>query len=139
MTVGNNIPVGYSTPKFPSLYFPNANGKAFHLAFLYYPYDIWKFTVLWTLIFFGAFHMCVASLAVVMHRKFVLGGLWIIVAYSAMAGIQALISGSIVGLLIGAIYKAGLFGMSTWIPFVWGLLQMVFMVITSYSMMSAVA
>lgn len=139
MTVGNNIPVGYTVPSFPSLHFPNANNNAFHLSFLYYTSDIWRFTVLWTLIFYGAFHFCAASLAVIMHRKFVIGGTWILLAYGLVAGIEALISGSITGLMIGAIYKAGLFGMSTWIPFVWGLLQVLFMVITSYSMMSAVA
>jgi hypothetical protein len=107
-------------PSFPSLHFPDANNNAFHLSFLYYTSDVWRFTVLWTLIFYGAFHFCAASLAVFMHRKFVIGGTWILLAYGVVAGIEALISGSITGLMIGAIYKAGLFGMSTWIPFVWG-------------------
>lgn len=137
--IGNNVPVGYSTPPFPSLYFPiGPNSKQYHLSYLYYQGDVWRFTLYWTLIWMLAFHLCAASLAVLMHQRKFIGGLWIFVVYGIVSGAQALLSGSFTGLMIGAIYKAGLFGVSTWIPFVWGLIQILFLVISSYSMMSAV-
>ncbi|CAN6666195.1 hypothetical protein TRVA0_037S01486 [Trichomonascus vanleenenianus] len=137
VVAGSNVPVGYTVPPFPSLYFPTENNKAYQLSFLYYTYDIWRFTLFWTLIFMLSFHMCAAGLAVIMHHKW-LGGLWIITVYAVISGIEAIISGTIVGLMLSAVYKAGLFGVSTWIPFVWGLIQVIFLVISSYSMMSAV-
>lgn len=84
---------------------------------------------------FLSFHTCAAVWASLMHRKFV-GGFWIIVTYLVVAGLQAAISGSLVGLMLGAVYHAGLFGMTTWIPLVWAAVQIMFMVVRSYSMMS---
>lgn len=102
---------------------------------LYYLGDIWRFTFYWTLIFFLSFHGCAALWASLMHRKFV-GGFWILTTYFLVAGAQAAISGSLVGLMLGAVYRAGLFGMTTWIPLAWGAVQILYMVIRSYSMMS---
>uniref|UniRef100_A0A060T4R8 ARAD1B05412p n=1 Tax=Blastobotrys adeninivorans TaxID=409370 RepID=A0A060T4R8_BLAAD len=137
--VVNNVPVGYTVPRFPSLYFPEISENAFNYSYLYYTRDIWRFTVLWTLIFYGVFHVGAAGWAMLMHRKLYLGGLWILVLYALLAGVQAIISGTIVGFVISAIYHAGLLGMSTWIPFVWGLIQVLFLVVTSYSSVSNVA
>lgn len=97
--------------------------------------DIWRFTLYWTLIFFLAFHVCAAAWASLMHRK-ALGGLWILTTYVLVAGMQATVAGSLVGLMLGAVYRAGLFGMTTWIPFVWGAVQIIYMVVRSYSMMN---
>ena len=128
------IPLGYFTPSFPSLHFP-INSDAFQTAYLYYIRDIWRFTLYWTIIFFASFHACAGIWAAAMHRKLI-GGLWIVFTYLLVAVIQAVISGSLVGLMLGAIYRAGLFGMTTWVPFVWGGVQILFMVVRSYSMMS---
>lgn len=136
MVTGYNVPIGYNVPSFPSLHTPG-EGHIYQLSYLYYTFDIWRFTLYWSLIFSVSFHLCAALMAIIMHKK-VVGSIWILVVYLGIAGVESFISGSIIGLLIAAIYKAGMFGMSTWIPFVWGLIQILFMVITSYSMMSTV-
>lgn len=70
-----------------------------------------------------------------MHRK-ISGFVWIVLIYMVFSGIQAVVSGSVVSLFVATFYNAGTFGMTTWIPFVWGAAQILFQVITSYSMMS---
>lgn len=131
---GSTIPVGYVTPPFPSLTF-HINSPEYEDAMLYYLSDMWRFTLYWTLIFFLSFHCCAALWASLMHRK-VLGGLWMLATYALFAGVQAVISGSLVGLMISAVYRAGFFGMTTWIPMVWGAVQIIAMVVRSYSMMN---
>jgi hypothetical protein len=134
--VGSNIPVGYSVPQFPSLSLP-INSNNFRVSYLYFTYDIWRFTLYWTLILSMAFHLAAATWACIMNRK-LLSGIWIFSTYFILAGIQAFASGSITGLILAAIYKSGMFAMSTWIPFVWGMIQVLFLVITSYSMTSTI-
>lgn len=136
MVVGQNVPLDYSVPQFPSLILP-IDSSSFRASYLYFTYDIWRFTVFWTLILSMAFHMVAAAWACIMYRK-LLGSLWILSTYFILAGIQAFASGSITGLMLAAIYTSGMFSMSTWIPFVWGMIQVLFLVITSYSMTSAI-
>lgn len=134
--VGSNIPVGYSVPQFPSLSLP-INSNNFKVSYLYFTYDIWRFTLFWTLILYMVFHLVAATWACIMRRK-VFGSIWIVGTYVLLGGIQAFASGSITGLLLAAIYQSGMFEMSTWIPFVWGMIQVLFLVITSYSMTSTI-
>lgn len=92
-------PPGYTTPPFPSLHIPlqdPANS-------LYTVRDIWRFTLLWTLILFGLFHLGAAGLALLMQTgktrvnwKYL--GL-VPLAYGIVAGAEALMAGSIVGLM----------------------------------------
>lgn len=130
----NAIPIDYVAPTFPALFFP-INSVRYNESFLYYTYDIWRFTTYWTLIFFLAFHGVAAVWACLMHRK-VMGLFWIMSVYILLSGAQAFISGSVVGLFLAGLYRAGTFGMTTWVPFVWGATQILFQVIGSYSMMS---
>ncbi|VVT48640.1 uncharacterized protein SAPINGB_P001878 [Magnusiomyces paraingens] len=130
----NTIPIDYAPPPFPSLYLP-VNSVRYNGALLFYHYDVWRFTVYWTLIFFAAFHGAAALWACLMHRR-PAGFIWILLVYVCFGGIQAFISGSIVGLFVSGLYRAGTFGMTTWVPFVWGATQILFQVIGSYSMMS---
>lgn len=39
---------------------------------------------------------------------------------------------------ISEIYKSGKFSMSTWIPFVWAVIQIIYAIVTSYSMTSVI-
>ncbi|KAK9457910.1 hypothetical protein V1511DRAFT_508007 [Dipodascopsis uninucleata] len=121
------VPWGYETPKFPSLRWPS--GSSFDTRYyLYHQYDIWKFTLYWTLILFTSVHG-VAGLwaALANHRhRFKVGG------------IEAVISGSIIGAILGLIYTAGSFTMSTWIPFTWAIIQVLTIIMSSYSMASVV-
>ncbi len=162
-------PLDYSTPSFPALYWP-IHVKPGIANYLYYPHDIWRYTLLWTLIIFAVFHLAVAGFAVLMQLgkgKNAWKYAWIIpLAYSLIAGIEALIAGSAVGLMyvyltillwgisifldpfcvgnianlrasLGAVYNAGYFKMSTWIPFVWSLINVLPLTISSFSIQGA--
>jgi hypothetical protein len=98
------------SPPFPSLNFhhlrdrtPSGQWTLVHLR------DIWRFTLVWTLIFFAAFHVGAALLAVLTvargggggrKRRSVLRYVWAVpVLYVVVAGIEALFAGSVVGLM----------------------------------------
>ncbi|KAK0753196.1 hypothetical protein B0T18DRAFT_423801 [Schizothecium vesticola] len=126
-------PPGYTTPPFPSLHIPLQDPENS----LYTVRDIWRFTLLWTLILFGLFHLGAAGLALLMQTgktrvnwKYL--GL-VPLAYGIVAGAEALMAGSIVGLIVGASYVAGKFTMSTWIPFVWGWVNLLVLIVSSFT------
>jgi hypothetical protein len=54
-------------------------------------------------------------------------------AYAVVAAAQAFLAGSVVGGLLGAVYNAGYFKMSTWIPFVWGLVSAATLVLSGFA------
>lgn len=94
----NRVPINYYTPAFPSLYdpVPSHHKQAYYL---YYTHDIWRFTLYWTLVFYGATHLTVAGCAVLTHfRNWNL--IWLVpLLYSLLAGVEALLAGSLVGLM----------------------------------------
>ena len=65
--------------------------------YLYHPSDIWRYTTIWTLLFFGAVHVVVAAWAcIVQWRNWKL--IWITpLVYAIIGGIEGIIAGSIVG------------------------------------------
>lgn len=71
------------------------------------------------------------------HRKKA-GSIWIFVMYVAFGGVQGLTAGTIMGFLIGAIYRSGLFSMSTWIPLCCAVVQILFDVVLGYSMIGSI-
>ena len=42
-------------------------------------------------------------------------------------------AGSILGLVLGAVYSAGYYKMSTWTPFLWGLINVLVIILASFS------
>jgi hypothetical protein len=59
---------------------------------------------------------------------------WVVpVLYVVLAGIEAFLSGSMVGGLLGALYNSAFARMSTWIPFVWGLISTLILVLGSFA------
>ncbi|KAF7944066.1 hypothetical protein EAE96_010476 [Botrytis aclada] len=134
--IDNPAPLDYSTPPFPSLYWP-LHAKPGVPNYLYYAHDIWRYTLLWTLIVYGITHIAVAAWAVAMQLgkgKNAWQYAWIIpLVYALIGGIEALLAGSLVGLILGAIYNAGYFQMSTWIPFIWALINVLVLIISSFS------
>lgn len=130
-------PADYKVPEFPGLYWPPQvpvlKGS------LYYLYDIWRFTLLWTVILYAIFHVGAALIALFVQLVFTgrpeyWRYLWTIpVVYAITAGAEALFAGSFVGLIIGAAYSAGPFWMSTWIPFIWGWVNVLVILISSFS------
>ncbi|OJD36071.1 uncharacterized protein BKCO1_1300069 [Diplodia corticola] len=132
----NAAPADYETPPFPSLYwpFPVRGHQAYYL---YDPGDVWRFTLLWTLIFYGAVHIATSGYAIIVQwRNWKV--IWIIpVIFCVIGGIEAVIAGSIVGGLLGGVYNAGYYNMSTWIPFVWGLINTLVLILSSFAIQGA--
>ncbi|KAF2819378.1 hypothetical protein CC86DRAFT_413075 [Ophiobolus disseminans] len=130
--VDSAAPAGYSTPAFPSLYWPLPPGAATPY-YLYNPNDILRFTIYWTLLLVGGIHLIVGLWAcVIQWRNWKL--IWIAPAlFAAVGGIEALVSGSIVGGLLGGVYQAGYFEMSTWIPFVWAVINTLVLILSSFA------
>ncbi|KAJ5088049.1 hypothetical protein N7456_011665 [Penicillium angulare] len=129
----NRVPINYHTPAFPSLYDPlPIHRKEAH--YLYYTHDIWRFTLYWTLIFYGATHLTVAGCAVLTHSRN-WSVIWLVpLLYSLVAGVEALMAGSIVGLVLGQLYESGNFRMSTWVPMIWAGVNVMVLVLTSFPM-----
>ncbi len=61
------------------------------------------------------------------------GWVWLVpLIYFVIGGIEALMAGSIVGVVLGAVYNAGYFKMSTWTPLFWGIINMLVLVVASF-------
>ncbi|KAH6687300.1 hypothetical protein F5X68DRAFT_207143, partial [Plectosphaerella plurivora] len=96
-------PVGYVTPPFPSLtfQFPDISSTTVPRLSLYYVYDIWRFTVLWTIIIFGVVHAASAVAAILMQGGKKRSWIYLLLApfvYFAVSMVQGIFVGSIVGL-----------------------------------------
>jgi Putative transmembrane protein 170 len=96
--MSNQAPLDYTVPSFPSLYIPifgNAQGQNY----LYHLTDVWRFTLFWTLILYGGVHFLVAGFAVaVQWRNW--RTMWTVpVVYMLVAILEALLAGSLVGLM----------------------------------------
>jgi hypothetical protein len=166
------VPHGYVTPSWPSLYWPIRPAPDAP-KYLYYTSDIWRFTLYWTLLSVGAVHVVAAGLAVLMQLrsavarahsrsrkaaaaaaaggggagwsssagvqgssvKQTLGWVWLVpVVYCVVGGIEAILAGSVEGLVLGTVYSAGYYRMSTWTPFIWGLINVLILILASFSM-----
>lgn len=149
-TVTTRLPPDYARPSFPSLYWP-LNPSPDDPQYLYYQSDIWRFTLYWTLLTYAAVHLSASLWAVLMQLRSALATktkplgepnrirqtliwVWMIPAvYLFVAGIEAVFAGSAVGLILGAVYNAGYFSMSTWTPLLWGLLNVLVLILSSFS------
>ncbi|KXX75922.1 Protein-S-isoprenylcysteine O-methyltransferase [Madurella mycetomatis] len=98
--VRRDVPAGYTNPPFPSLFWPPQESTVI----LYELDEMWKFTLYWTLILYGLFHLGAVGVAVLMqvgkrrsHWKY----LWLVpLVYALIAGAEALIAGSVAGLML---------------------------------------
>ncbi|KAL9089503.1 MAG: hypothetical protein Q9159_002543 [Coniocarpon cinnabarinum] len=129
-------PQDYITPPFPSLYwpFPLTGDQAY---FLYNASDIWRFTLFWTLIPYAAMHLSASGYAVVIQLRN-----WKVIwlapfVFAVIGGVEAFMAGSCVGGLLAAVYNAGHFRMSTWVPFVWGLINSLILILSSFAIQGA--
>ncbi|KAK5102973.1 hypothetical protein LTS08_003776 [Lithohypha guttulata] len=134
-------PLSYDTPAFPSLYWPFDTNPATP-KYLYSLTDIWRFTLYWTLLTVPTAHILVAGWAVIMqfstayqrHRflHHAPEGVALSKKNKKLLGTLALLSGSVVGLILGAIYNAGYFRMSTWTPLFWGMVNMLVLILGGF-------
>ena len=121
------VPANYTTPSFPSLYWLIGPHDLVKPKFLYHVHDIWRFTLFWTIIVFETVHLLVGMYAVINvwwggrsrqieEGKEQLKGrgskrgsegslqkikvLWVVpVVYGIVAGVEAVLAGSVVGLM----------------------------------------
>jgi hypothetical protein len=67
-------------------------------AFLYNVKDVWRFTVLWTIIVYMTFNLAACGYAMIVQRKNWKFLSAVTIMYVFVAGVEALLAGSIVGL-----------------------------------------
>lgn len=104
MAYSNEPPAGYLPPRFPSLNIKTLIDPTPEKRYtLYHIYDAWRFTVIWTLVVYALFHLGVVLITMFTHgwkkssRKY----LWVTpIVYLFVAGLEAILSGSIVGLML---------------------------------------
>ncbi|KAL4968639.1 uncharacterized protein BDV14DRAFT_145407 [Aspergillus stella-maris] len=127
----NRVPINYVTPPFPSLYdpFPGRSRVAFYL---YHTQDIWRFTLYWTLIFYMGCYLGVAAIALLMQGRNWRICIGVPVIYAVVGALEAVLAGSIVGGVVGSVYEAGNFRMSTWIPIIWGGVNILVLILSSF-------
>ncbi|KAI0862661.1 integral membrane protein [Xylaria cubensis] len=126
----NYPPPDYHTPRFPSLCWPDN-------CVIYTVYDSWRFTLIWTLILFTAFHLSATAIALLMQVgkprsrwKYLVA---VPIVYAVVSGVEAFVAGSVVGSILGAVYISACYKMSTWIPFIWGLINVLILIISSFT------
>ncbi|KAI0010183.1 hypothetical protein F4779DRAFT_616916 [Xylariaceae sp. FL0662B] len=92
-------PADYHSPSFPSLCWPPERTECA----LFSVWDSWRYTLLWTLILYGIFHIGSLGIALLMYggkRRSVWKYLLAIpILYALVAGVEALFAGSLVGLV----------------------------------------
>lgn len=103
MPFPNEPPASYRTPPFPSLNIHDIHDFTDDKRYtLYYIGDAWRFTLMWTLIVFAVFHMGAVLIAWFTHgwKKSSWKYLWVApIIYLGVAALEAVVSGSIVGLM----------------------------------------
>lgn len=94
---GSIAPDDYKIPPFPGLY--SFQTGFTEPSYLYHSRDIWRFTLFWTIIIFEGFYLAASTYAVVVQwRNWKM--MWIVLLlYMFVAGIQAALAGSVVGLM----------------------------------------
>ncbi|KAI9225789.1 MAG: hypothetical protein DHS80DRAFT_19768 [Piptocephalis tieghemiana] len=134
--VSFTAPVEYTVPSFPSLYWPPTGQN--HRNDLYDVYHIWLFTMCWTVILFFGVYGSAGLWAVWVFRHKSRAAILSPVILSSLACLGAFISGSIIGLCLGLIYTAGHYSMSTWVPFLWAIIQALVSIMGAYSTMTSI-
>ncbi|KAI8097213.1 uncharacterized protein BX664DRAFT_325823 [Halteromyces radiatus] len=146
---GNRVPLEYrSSPSWPALYWPF--GPGFDPIYqvrdiphtLYYLNDIWKFTMIWSVLLSLVVYIPAGLLAFSTLAKsrtlpwYILILIPFIFAFGG--ALASFIIGGIVGVALAFVYTTGFFVMSTWIPFLWALIHILVVVVGGYSTITAI-
>ncbi|KAG8697622.1 hypothetical protein FRC08_006410 [Ceratobasidium sp. 394] len=141
---GLTPPEGYVVPSFPSLYDPRFEFKDSALDttplgthYLYYSFDVYRFTLYWTLIFYASSFAlcgtCALLVRVLSKRRAPKLFVTVVLAFILTGTFLAVVGSAIVGYVLAAVYSVGYFSMSTWVPFLWALILTLVAVMGSYS------
>jgi hypothetical protein len=119
LTRRDSAPPGYQPPPFPSLHWPPQDPQWS----LYTVGDVWRFTLLWTLVLYGLFHLGAAGVALLMQvdkRRSNWKYLWLVpLLYTAIAGVEAVMAGSVVGLMCVSCFRPWFLSLSVHIGACW--------------------
>lgn len=88
----------YVAPKFPALYWPIGVLPGIP-QYLYGVKDPWRFTLFWTLLVFEACHLAACGYAFAVQWRNWRLMLGVMLLYAVLAGVEALMAGSFIGLL----------------------------------------
>ncbi|KAI8370420.1 uncharacterized protein BYT42DRAFT_582332 [Radiomyces spectabilis] len=143
------LPYGYKgAPHWPALYWPfgpdfdplNLIADIPHS--LYYISDIWRFTMIWSVIFSLVVYLPAgiwAFITLAKSRTLQWYILMLVPFIFVFAGsLASFVIGSIMGVALALVYNAGFFVMSTWIPFLWALIHILVVMVGSYSTITTV-
>ncbi|GAA5981570.1 hypothetical protein JCM10908_004160 [Rhodotorula pacifica] len=122
-------PDGYVEPKWPGLYNP-IHGSS---KYLYRPEQIWRFVVYDTLLLFGSVFLlagCVCALN--FHRRHFRLAVLVAPAFFTLVGLAlAFVSATVVGYCLAAVYNASFLRMTTWVPAIWALVQILIVILSA--------
>ncbi|KAF4580983.1 Transmembrane protein 170 [Ophiocordyceps camponoti-floridani] len=137
MSYPNDPPPGYETPDWPGLGLPILGDHTPDKRHTLYTVGAsWRFTLLWTLVTYAVVHVAVVFIAFCTHgwKRASWKYTWALpIIYLIVAGIEAVFAGSVTGLMVGAIYRAGYHEMNTWVPLVWGFINVLVLIVSSFS------
>ncbi|KAM0755693.1 hypothetical protein T439DRAFT_320403 [Meredithblackwellia eburnea MCA 4105] len=112
-------PDDYIEPRWPGLYQPFKSPK-----YLYNPYAIWRFTLLWTLVLFGVVFALAGFVVIpIFAKRHLRLSLLAPLVFVSFGLLGALISSTIVGYALAALYNAAFLRMSTFVPALWAAIQ----------------
>jgi hypothetical protein len=98
------IPPNYKSPRFPALNIQNIYDETEDKRYtLFFVSDVVRFTLQWTLILYGAFHIGAVIIAMATHgwNKSSWKYVWAVpLIYLVTAAVEALVAGSIVGAML---------------------------------------
>ncbi|CDS11274.1 hypothetical protein LRAMOSA03537 [Lichtheimia ramosa] len=149
MSTSFRLPYGYNeAPPWPSLYWPfssdfvpiNLIADVPHS--LYYLNDIWRYTTIWSVLFATLVYLPAGIWAFLMFAKtrtlrwYTL--MMIPVIFVVGGALASFMIGSVMGVALAFVYNAGFFVMSTWIPFLWALIQILVVLVGSYSTITTI-
>ncbi|KAM0793351.1 hypothetical protein ACM66B_000806 [Microbotryomycetes sp. NB124-2] len=125
-------PDGYTTPKWPALFNPVTEPR-----YLYTPGAIWRFVLFWTMILYGAVFLIMGLwCSAVFAKRHPRLALLAPVIFLSVGLAIAFVSGTVVGYCLAALYNAAFLRMSTYVPALWAVLQLLILLYFSLTTQS---
>ncbi|KAI9496242.1 hypothetical protein BDB00DRAFT_882089 [Zychaea mexicana] len=122
------LPYGYSgAPPWPSLYWPFGPGFEPVNLIADVPHSLYYLQGIWAFLMFAKARTLRWYTLIMIPIIFVVAG-----------SLASFVIGSIIGVALAFVYNAGFFVMSTWIPFLWALIQILVVMVGSYSTITTI-